>query len=148
MKQIILLSFIEICCIVACLLNVKRLYDSILFYNEVKQIKKIKKVSAIITEEQTSLINTLMLVRSGGSTSVKATALYKSNDAAIMICACDKRLKKGMNIEIIPCKKRALFALSIQQIKNALLTYTIYSIVFLSITLFVFWSLYSTIVKF
>lgn len=148
MKQIILLSFIEICCIVACLLNVKRLYDSILFYNEVKQIKKIKKVSAIITEEQTSLINTLMLVRSGGSTSVKATALYKSNDAAIMICACDKRLKKGMNIEIIPCKKRALFALSIHQIKNALLTYTVYSIVFLSITLFVFWSLYSTIVKF
>lgn len=148
MEQIILLSFIEICCIAACLLNVKRLYDSILFYNEVKQIKKIKKVSAIITDEQTSLINTLMLVRSGGSTSVKATALCKSNDAANMICACDKRLKKGMKIEIITCKKRELFALSIQQIKNALLTYTVYSIVFFSITLFVFCSLCSIIVKF
>ena len=129
-------------------MNAKHLNDSVLFYNEIKSVKKLKAVSATIIQENTSLPNIMMTVRNGGATSVKAKAVFNSDEVYNMVCAYNKRLNEGMKVQIILCKKKNLFAFSIQQVKNALVTYLAYSIIFLGTSLFMVWLVYSIVAKF
>ena len=150
MDRILFFSLIGICCFAAFIVNTKHLYDSVLFYNEVKNLRKLKKFSATVIYESTSLLNMMATVKSGsGPTSVKMAveAMYHGNKLYKMVCAHDKRIREGANVEVILCKKKKLFAFSVQQIKNALVTYSTYTVLFLCASLFMFWNVYSAAVK-
>ena len=108
MEWIVLFSLVGICCFVEFILNAKHLNDSVLFYNEIKSVKKLKAVSATIIQENTSLPNIMMTVRNGGATSVKAKAVFNSDEVYNMVCAYNKRLNEGMKVQIILCKNYIL----------------------------------------
>ena len=150
MDKLLFFSLIGIWCIISFFLNAKHLYESIVFYNEVKKLRKLKKISATVIRENTSFLNMMMTVKDGGPTSVtaKVKAMYHPDKTYNMVCAHDKRIKEGTNVEIILCKKKNVFAFSVQQIKNALVTYSTYCILFLCASLFMFWTVYSIASKF
>ena len=137
MDWILFFSLIGICCFAAFIVNTKHLYDSVLFYNEVKNLRKLQKFSATVIYESTSLLNMMATVKTGGPTSVKmeVEAMYHGNILYKMVCAHDKRIGEGANVEVILCKKKKLFAFSVQQIKNALVTYSTYTVLFLCVSL-------------
>ncbi len=145
MDRILFFSLIGIWCIISFFLNAKHLYESIVFYNEVKKLRKLKMISATVIRENTSFLNMMMTVQDGGPTSVKAKvkAVNHPNKTYNMVCSHDKRIKEGMNVEIILCKEKNVFAFSVQQIKNALVTYSTYCILFLCASYFMIWTVYS-----
>lgn len=67
-----------------------------------------------------------------------ARAAYRYNGEDTdgrMICAYDERLEKDQKVDVIVDKRSGeWFALSVQQIKNAVLTYALYTVVTLLLT--------------
>lgn len=106
--------------------SVTMLYNSACFYRDTKKIpqKKIKTVSAVVISSRTA-------VHSGTSTG-KAKAVYTLNNKEIkgrMICAYYQKLDPDDKIRIIPDKRNGtLFAFSVQHIKDAVLTYSVFSL--------------------
>lgn len=112
--------------------NVMRLHRSVAFYREAKDLhgKKPKLTSALITR---AWRRRRWYVSTDG-----ARASYRFDGKKVkgrMICACDDRLEKDKRVDVIVCRRyEGLFAMSVKQIKNAVLTYSVFAALSLLMT--------------
>lgn len=120
-------KFAAVLVVLVCLLawNVLRLIRSVRFYSEVKDLhgKKPKRTSALITRawrRRRSYIST-----------DGARAVYRFDGKKVkgrMICACDDRLDKDDRVDVIVCRRyEEFFAMSVKHIRDAVLTYAVFT---------------------
>lgn len=112
--------------------NVMRLHRSVVFYREVKDLngKKPKLTSALITR---AWRRRRWYISTDG-----ARAAYRLDGKKVkgrMICACDDRLDKDDRVDVIVCRRyEKLFAMSVKHVRDAVLTYSVFSILSLLMT--------------
>ncbi len=127
MKDIALVVFCLLVCLFLLARNVYMLVRSVRFRREVKGIpeKKLKKTEAVVKYCRKSL------KRSSLPGDTAAVVFYPRDGKDIearMICASEGSVLPAQKVSVLTDSTGRLFAYDVQQIKNAVLTYSVFSV--------------------
>ena len=108
-------------CLCACVFLLRRLYFTIAFYKEVKG-KPEKSLTMTRARVKTSLIRRHRFYASSAAIRYERDGREAK---ARMVCACEKELRSGDEIDVLLDGTGKYFALDLRHLKNALLTWSV-----------------------